>query len=169
MERNVFDSIKIGLASPEMIRSWSYGEVKKPETINYRTLKAERDGLFCEKIFGPTKDWECACGKYKKVIKLSKKKVMLDIYTILVIGILISIIFYESPHRIKNTLENARNTWQDGVYGSTTTAIATDIMTKYGTDGKRYQDRHRLQEACISLRKNGRYDSLSRGNTPKNH
>ena len=67
MERNVFDSIKIGLASPEMIRSWSYGEVKKPETINYRTLKAERDGLFCEKIFGPAKDWECLCGKYKRI------------------------------------------------------------------------------------------------------
>ncbi len=67
MEHNVFDSIKIGLASPDMIRSWSFGEVKKPETINYRTLKAERDGLFCERIFGPTKDWECMCGKYKRV------------------------------------------------------------------------------------------------------
>lgn len=67
MEHNTFDSIKIGLASPEMIRSWSHGEVKKPETINYRTLKAERDGLFCERIFGPTKDWECLCGKYKRV------------------------------------------------------------------------------------------------------
>ena len=66
-ERNEFDAIKIGLASPEMIRSWSHGEVKKPETINYRTLKPERDGLFCEKIFGPTKDWECHCGKYKRV------------------------------------------------------------------------------------------------------
>ncbi len=62
-----FDAIKIGIASPEMIREWSYGEVKKPETINYRTLKPERDGLFCEKIFGPTKDWECHCGKYKKI------------------------------------------------------------------------------------------------------
>ena len=62
-----FDAIKIGIASPEMIRSWSFGEVKKPETINYRTLKPERDGLYCEKIFGPTKDWECHCGKYKKV------------------------------------------------------------------------------------------------------
>ena len=67
MERNTFDSIKIGLASPEMIRSWSHGEVKKPETINYRTLKPERDGLFCERIFGPTKDWECLCGKYKRI------------------------------------------------------------------------------------------------------
>ena len=70
-----FDSIKIGLASPEKIRSWAHrndndphaGEVTKPETINYRTLKPERDGLFCEKIIGPTKDWECHCGKYKKI------------------------------------------------------------------------------------------------------
>ncbi|MBE6936090.1 MAG: DNA-directed RNA polymerase subunit beta' [Ruminococcaceae bacterium] len=62
-----FEAIKIGLASPEKIHEWSYGEVKKPETINYRTLKPERDGLFCERIFGPTKDWECHCGKYKKV------------------------------------------------------------------------------------------------------
>ena len=62
-----FDAIKIGIASPEMILSWSSGEVTKPETINYRTLKPERDGLFCEKIFGPTKDWECHCGKYKKI------------------------------------------------------------------------------------------------------
>ena len=62
-----FEAIKIGLASPEQIREWSYGEVKKPETINYRTLKPERDGLFCERIFGPTKDWECHCGKYKRV------------------------------------------------------------------------------------------------------
>ncbi|MBR2560840.1 MAG: DNA-directed RNA polymerase subunit beta' [Eubacterium sp.] len=62
-----FDSIRIGLASPEKIREWSHGEVKKPETINYRTLKPEKDGLFCERIFGPTKDWECHCGKYKKI------------------------------------------------------------------------------------------------------
>ena len=67
MDKNTFDSIKIGLASPEMIRSWSHGEVTKAETINYRTLKAEKDGLFCERIFGPTKDWECLCGKYKRV------------------------------------------------------------------------------------------------------
>ena len=67
MNFNVFDSIQIGLASPDQIRSWSYGEVKKPETINYRTLKPERDGLFCERIFGPTKDWECHCGKYKRI------------------------------------------------------------------------------------------------------
>ena len=77
MVHNEFDSIKIGLASPDMIREWSYGEVTKPETINYRTLKAEIGGLFCERIFGPTKDGACACGKYKnshskEVIKCEK-------------------------------------------------------------------------------------------------
>ena len=67
MSDNVFESIKIGLASPEQIRKWSYGVVTRPETINYRTQKPEKDGLFCERIFGPTRDWECACGKYKKI------------------------------------------------------------------------------------------------------
>ncbi len=67
LDVNNFEYMKIGLASPDKIRSWSFGEVKKPETINYRTLKPERDGLFCERIFGPTKDWECNCGKYKRV------------------------------------------------------------------------------------------------------
>ena len=67
MSVNNFASIQVGLASPETIEKWAYGEVTKPETINYRSQKAEKDGLFCERIFGPTKDWECACGKYKKV------------------------------------------------------------------------------------------------------
>ena len=66
-ELSTFDSMQIGIASPEKIREWSYGEVLKPETINYRTQKPERDGLFCERIFGPTKDWECHCGKYKRI------------------------------------------------------------------------------------------------------
>ena len=67
LDVNDFNQIQIGLATPDGIRMWSNGEVKKPETINYRTLKPEKDGLFCEKIFGPTKDWECYCGKYKRV------------------------------------------------------------------------------------------------------
>ena len=67
LEVNDFNAIRISLASPEQIRSWSYGEVTKPETINYRTLKPEPDGLFCEKIFGPVRDWECRCGKYKRI------------------------------------------------------------------------------------------------------
>src|ERR1700693_2322090 len=66
LDVNNFDAMRIGLAHPAQMRAWSFGEVKKPETINYRTLKPERDGLFCEKIFGPTKDWECHCGKYKR-------------------------------------------------------------------------------------------------------
>src|SRR5512136_348572 len=66
MEVNEFDAIRISLASPDQIMEWSHGEVTKPETINYRTLRPERDGLFCERIFGPTRDWECACGKYKR-------------------------------------------------------------------------------------------------------
>src|SRR6186997_3611522 len=67
LEVNDFNAIRLSLASPAQIKSWSYGEVTKPETINYRTLKPEKDGLFCEKIFGPTKDFECYCGKYKRV------------------------------------------------------------------------------------------------------
>src|SRR5699024_11428522 len=67
LDVNVFDELRIGLATADEVRNWSHGEVKKPETINYRTLKPEKDGLFCEKIFGPTRDWECYCGKYKRV------------------------------------------------------------------------------------------------------
>lgn len=67
LDVNFFDELRIGLATADDIRQWSHGEVKKPETINYRTLKPEKDGLFCEKIFGPTRDWECYCGKYKRV------------------------------------------------------------------------------------------------------
>ena len=67
LDVNMFDQLRIGLATADQIRLWSHGEVKKPETINYRTLRPEKDGLFCEKIFGPTRDWECYCGKYKRV------------------------------------------------------------------------------------------------------
>ena len=67
LDVNYFDELRIGLATADQIRAWSNGEVKKPETINYRTLKPEKDGLFCERIFGPTRDWECHCGKYKRV------------------------------------------------------------------------------------------------------
>ena len=75
MDKNVFASIKIGLASPDMIREWSYGEVTKPETINYRTTKPEKGGLFCEVIFGPQKDYECSCGKYKRNRNITTKKI----------------------------------------------------------------------------------------------
>ena len=88
-EMNNFEALQIGLASPDKIRSWSHGEVTKPETINYRTLKPEMDGLYCERIFGPTKDWECHCGKYKRIrykgivcdrcgVEVTEKKVRRD-------------------------------------------------------------------------------------------
>ena len=90
---NKFSSIQIGLASPEKIREWSYGEVKKPETINYRSQKPEKDGLFCERIFGPSKDWECSCGKYKKIrykgvvcdrcgVEVTKSAVLVNVWDI---------------------------------------------------------------------------------------
>ena len=74
-ELSNLDSIQIGMASPEQILAWSHGEVTKPETIYYRTLKPERDGLYCERIFGPTKDWECNCGKYKRIKFKDKDKI----------------------------------------------------------------------------------------------
>ena len=74
MQTQVFDQIRISIASPEKILSWSYGEIKKPETINYRTFKPERDGLFCARIFGPIKDYECLCGKYKRMSRSKQKK-----------------------------------------------------------------------------------------------
>jgi DNA-directed RNA polymerase beta' subunit len=92
MDVSRFEGLKISIASPEKIREWSHGEVKKPETINYRTLKPERDGLFCEKIFGPTKDYECSCGKYKRlrykdivdvVLKLQRLKFVVNVWVIL--------------------------------------------------------------------------------------
>ena len=84
LEANKFKALKIGIASPDDVRTWSYGEVLKPETINYRTLKPERDGLFCEKIFGPTRDYECGCGKYKR---LRYKNIVCDIISSLLRGI----------------------------------------------------------------------------------
>ena len=75
-----FDAIKIALASPDMIRSWSFGEVKKPETINYRTFKPERDGLFCARIFGPVKDYECLCGKYKRLKHRGRPKYAVSVW-----------------------------------------------------------------------------------------
>ena len=89
LESQNFNSIKISLASPEKIKSWTYGEIKKPETINYRTFRPEKDGLFCARIFGPVKDYECACGKYKRIrykgivcdrcgVEVTEKKVRRD-------------------------------------------------------------------------------------------
>lgn len=113
----VFDSIRIGLASPEKIREWSRGEVKKPETINYRTLKPERDGLFCERIFGPTKDWECHCGKYKRIrykgvicdrcgVEVTKSKVRRERMGHIELAAPVSHIWYFKGYSIQNGLDS---------------------------------------------------------------
>ena len=113
-----FESIKIGLASPEKIREWSYGEVTKPETINYRTLKPETGGLFCERIFGPQKDWECHCGKYKRIrykgkicercgVEVTRSKVRRERMGIIELAAPVSHIWYYKtiPSRLGLTLD----------------------------------------------------------------
>ncbi len=129
MDVNNFDAMKVALASPTKIRSWSYGEVKKPETINYRTLKPERDGLFCEKIFGPSKDWECSCGKYKKVrykgivcdrcgVEVTKAKVRRERMGHIELAASVSHIWYlkSIPSRIGLVLDIAPRDLEEVVY-----------------------------------------------------
>ncbi len=129
MDVNKFDAMKVALASTEKIRSWSYGEVKKPETINYRTLKPERDGLFCEKIFGPSKDWECSCGKYKKVrykgivcdrcgVEVTKAKVRRERMAHIELAAPVSHIWYlkSIPSRIGLVLDIAPRDLEEIVY-----------------------------------------------------
>ena len=124
-ELNNFEAIKIGLASPERIREWSRGEVKKPETINYRTLKPERDGLFCERIFGPTRDWECHCGKYKRVrykgiicdrcgVEVTRSKVRRERMGHIELAAPVSHIWYFKgiPSRMGLLLDMSRDNWR---------------------------------------------------------
>ena len=129
MEFNVFESIKIGLASPEQIREWSHGIVERPETINYRTQKPERDGLFCEKIFGPTKDWECHCGKYKKIrfkgkicdrcgVEVTRAKVRRERMGHIELAAPVSHIWYfkGTPSRIGQVLEISQKRLEEVLY-----------------------------------------------------
>lgn len=126
---NNFHYMKIGLASPEKIRSWSFGEVKKPETINYRTLKPEKDGLFCERIFGPTKDWECSCGKYKRVrykgmvcdrcgVEVTKSKVRRERMGHIELAALVSHIWYFKgiPSRMGLLLDMSPRALEEVIY-----------------------------------------------------
>ena len=128
LDVNNFDSMRIGLASPEKIREWSYGEVKKPETINYRTLKPERDGLFCERIFGPTRDWECHCGKYKRIrykgivcdrcgVEVTRAKVRRERMGHIELAAPVSHIWYFKgiPSRMGLILDDAKNLVANGV------------------------------------------------------
>ena len=129
MEFNVFESIKIGLASPDQIRDWSHGVVERPETINYRTQKPERDGLFCEKIFGPTKDWECHCGKYKKIrfkgkvcdrcgVEVTRAKVRRERMGHIELAAPVSHIWYfkGTPSRIGQVLEVSQKRLEEVLY-----------------------------------------------------
>ena len=142
LEFNSFEAIKIGLASPETILSWSHGEVLKPETINYRTLKPEKDGLFCEKIFGPTKDWECHCGKYKKIrfkgkvcercgVEVTKAKVRRERMGHIELAAPVAHIWYFKgiPSRIALMLDISPRNLEKIVY------FASYIVTDKGTSG----------------------------------
>ena len=141
-ELEIFDKIKIGLASDEKIREWSRGEVKKPETINYRTLKPEKDGLFCERIFGPTKDWECHCGKYKRVrykgivcdrcgVEVTKSKVRRERMVHIELAAPVAHIWYFKgiPSRIALMLDISPRSLEKVVY------FASYIVTDKGTSG----------------------------------
>ena len=141
-ELEVFDKIKIGLASDEKIREWSKGEVKKPETINYRTLKPEKDGLFCERIFGPTKDWECHCGKYKRVrykgivcdrcgVEVTKSKVRRERMGHIELAAPVAHIWYFKgiPSRIALMLDISARNLEKVIY------FASYIVTDKGTSG----------------------------------
>ncbi|MGN0642854.1 MAG: DNA-directed RNA polymerase subunit beta' [Huintestinicola sp.] len=156
MEFNVFESIKIGLASPEQIRAWSHGVVEKPETINYRTQKPERDGLFCEKIFGPTKDWECHCGKYKKIrfkgkvcercgVEVTRAKVRRERMGHIELAAPVSHIWYfkGTPSRIGQVLEVSQKRLEEVLYFTkyiVTDAGNTELVKKQLLTEKEYFD-----------------------------
>ena len=151
-----FDAIKIGLASPEKIREWSHGEVKKPETINYRTLKPEKDGLFCERIFGPSKDWECHCGKYKKIrykgvvcdrcgVEVTKSSVRRERMGHIELAAPVSHIWYFKgiPSRMGLILDLSPRTLEKVLYFANYIVLdpgATDLSKKQVLTEKEYQE-----------------------------
>jgi len=156
LEFNVFESIKIGLASPEQILKWSYGAVERPETINYRTQKPERDGLFCEKIFGPSKDWECHCGKYKKIrfkgkvcercgVEVTRAKVRRERMGHIELAAPVSHIWYfkGTPSRIGQVLEISQKRLEEVLYFTKYIVIDpgnTTLMKKQLLSEKDYQE-----------------------------
>ena len=154
MEFSTFDSIKIGLASPEQIRNWSYGAVERPETINYRTQKPERDGLFCERIFGPTKDWECHCGKFKKIrfkgkvcdrcgVEVTRAKVRRERMGHIELAAPVSHIWYFKgpPSRIGQVLEVSQKRLEEVLYFTKYIVLdpgGTDLVKKQLLSEKEY-------------------------------
>ena len=156
LEFNAFESIKIGLASPEQIRNWSHGEVTRPETINYRTQKPERDGLFCERIFGPQKDWECHCGKYKKIrfkgkicdrcgVEVTRSKVRRERMGHIELAAPASHIWYfkGTPSRIGQVIEVSQKRLEEVLYFTKYIVIdpgSTELMKKQLLTEKEYAD-----------------------------
>src|SRR5213080_1455177 len=160
LEVNDFNAIRISLASPEQIRSWSYGEVTKPETINYRTLKPEKDGLFCERIFGPTKDWECYCGKYKRVrfkgivcdkcgVEVARSKVRRERMGHIELASPVSHIWYfkGTPSRIGLLLDLSPRNLERILY------FALYVITNIDEEG-RQRELMRLEEELLNLEQN---------------
>ena len=179
LEFNSFEAIKIGLASPETILKWSHGEVTKPETINYRTLKPEKDGLFCERIFGPTKDWECHCGKYKKIrfkgkvcercgVEVTRAKVRRERMGHIELAAPVSHIWYfkGTPSRIGQMLEVSQKRLEEVLYF--TKYIVTDpgntpLEKKQILSEKEYQDaRERYEDKFEAGMKPPRVDDTRR-------
>src|SRR5689334_21601348 len=157
LEVNDFNAIRISIASPEQVRSWSYGEVTKPETINYRTLKPEKDGLFCERIFGPTKDWECYCGKYKRVrykgivcdkcgVEVARSKVRRERMGHIELASPVSHIWYfkGTPSRIGLLLDISPRNLERILY------FAQFIVTHVDEDGKERALKHLQDEAAAA-------------------
>ena len=154
LEFNTFESIKISLASPERIREWSYGAVERPETINYRTQKPERDGLYCERIFGPTKDWECHCGKFKKIrfkgkicdrcgVEVTRAKVRRERMGHIELAAPVSHIWYfkGTPSRIGQMLEISQKRLEEVLYFTKFIVLdpgPTDLVPKQLLTEKEY-------------------------------
>ena len=181
LEINDFNAIRISLASPEDILSWSHGEVTKPETINYRTLKPERDGLFCEKIFGPQKDWECYCGKYKRVrykgvicdkcgVEVTRAKVRRDRMGHIQLASPVSHIWFVkgTPSRLGLLLDITPRNLERVLY------FASYIITDGGRGGPRRrcasrcrpsnaEKRERIQDEAEGKRGRDRHRTLTRG------
>ena len=160
---NEFDAIRIGLASPKQIRDWSHGEVTKPETINYRTLKPERDGLFCERIFGPTKDWECYCGKYKRVrykgiicercgVEVTRQKVRRERMGHIDLAAPVSHIWFFKgvPSRIGYLLDIAPRELEKVLYFAASIVTAVDVE-KRATDLAELEDKVRAESERVNV------------------
>ena len=168
LDVNFFDEIRIGLATADQIRAWSNGEVKKPETINYRTLKPEKDGLFCERIFGPTRDWECHCGKYKRVrfkgiicercgVEITRCKVRRDRMGHIELAAPVTHIWYFKgvPSRLGYLLDIAPKDLERIIY------FAAYVITRIDTD-RRHKELPDIEKEIEQEKKSSRPSGMTR-------